>query len=146
MDSMAEYGLLGAFLVAGVLMAAGGIIVPLFISPRSKGEKTHETYECGIDTYGSAWVRFGIAFYLFALIFVAFEVDVLYLLPVLTVYDTGVYVWRDLIEITLFLGILSLAIVYAWRKGVFEAALSPSRVETAEEKPAAPKPAQEAAK
>lgn len=92
------------------------MIAPLFLAPRSLGAKTRDTYECGMETEGSAWVRFDIAYYLFALIFVAFEVDVLYILPVAVVF--GEYAWRDLIELSLFIGILFLAVIYAWRKGV----------------------------
>jgi NADH-quinone oxidoreductase subunit A len=63
-------------------------------------------------------MRFDIAYYLFALIFVVFEVDVLYILPVALVFDSGAYVWRDLIELSLFIGILFLAVIYAWKQGV----------------------------
>ncbi|MEM9493505.1 MAG: NADH-quinone oxidoreductase subunit A, partial [Myxococcota bacterium] len=87
--------------------------------PRYRGAETRQTYECGVDTYGSSWMRFNIAYYLFALVFVAFEVDVLYLFPVALVWSDDSLGWRGLIEIALFLGILSLAIMYAWRKGVF---------------------------
>ena len=90
----------------------------MFIAPRSRGKKSRETYECGVDTIGSAWVRFDIAYYLFALIFVVFEVDVLYILPVALVFDASETGWRDLVELSLFLGILLLALLYAWRKGV----------------------------
>ena len=70
-------------------------------------------------------MKFGIAFYLYALIFVAFDVDVVFLFPVAMVYDDPAFgaefgKWRDFTEITLFIGILSLAIVYAYRKGVFK--------------------------
>ena len=58
------------------------------------------------------------AYYIYALIFLAFDVDVLYLFPVALVY--GSYPMRDLVEVLIFVGILSLAIVYAWCKGVFE--------------------------
>ena len=122
MQTFSDYGFLGALLLIGLLLGAIPVLIPLLISPRTRGgKKTHETYECGMDTIGSAWVRFGVSFYLFALIFVAFEVDVLYLLPVALVYDNETFAnsWRDLIETVLFLGILSLAILYAWRKGVF---------------------------
>lgn len=117
MDGLQSYQLLAGFLILGVAMAAIPLLIPLLISPRYRGEKTHDTYECGVDTIGSAWIRFPIAYYIFALIFVAFEVDVLYLFPVALVY--GAFEWRDLIEVSLFLLILSLALVYAWRKGVF---------------------------
>ena len=118
MDWISQYGFLGALLVAGIVLGAIPVVLPLIISPRARGRKTRDTYECGVDTIGSAWVRFDIAYYLFALIFVAFEVDVLYILPIAVIYDSGTYVWRDFIELTIFVGILFLAIVYAWRKGV----------------------------
>ena len=113
-----EYGRFGALLLAGVVFGAIPCLVPLVLSPRSRGKKTCDTYECGVDTIGSAWIRFDIAYYLFALIFVVFEVDVLYILPVALVFNDSQYVWRDLIELSLFVGILFLAILYAWRKGV----------------------------
>lgn len=111
MDSIAEYEVVVALAAVGFLVGMVPLIVPRLIAPRVVGEKTAETYECGVDTVGSAWVRFSVSFYLFALIFVAFEVDILYLFPVALVY--GSFPWRDLIEISMFLMILGLAIVYA---------------------------------
>ena len=118
MNAYSEYGLFGALLLIGLLLGVLPVVLPLVIAPRSRGKKTRETYECGMDTIGSAWVRFDISYYLFALIFVVFEVDVLYILPIAVVFDLGAYVWRDFVELSLFVGILLLAIVYAWRKGV----------------------------
>ncbi|UCG11128.1 MAG: NADH-quinone oxidoreductase subunit A [Deltaproteobacteria bacterium] len=108
----------GVFLVVGVVFAATPIIISWFIGGRSEGVKRAETYESGMPTVGSAWVQFSVAYYIYALIFLAFDVDVLYLFPVALAYDKG-FVIRDFIEIVIFIGILSLAIVYAWRKGVF---------------------------
>ena len=82
MDALVEYEILLVLLLLGVALGAVPLIVPRLISPRYSGPKTEEVYECGVDTVGSAWIRFGMAYYLFALIFVAFEVDVLYLFPV----------------------------------------------------------------
>jgi len=113
-----EYAFFGALLAIGTVLGIAPVVAPLFLAPRSRGAKTRDTYECGVDTEGSAWVRFDIAYYLFALIFVVFEVDVLYILPVAVVFDSGRYVWRDLIELSMFIGVLFLALVYAWRKGV----------------------------
>ncbi|MCA9294594.1 MAG: NADH-quinone oxidoreductase subunit A [Phycisphaerales bacterium] len=115
---MSDYTQLLIYVALGVVFGFAALVVPMLLSPRYKGEKTEQTYECGVDTIGSAWVRFGIAFYLFALIFVAFEVDILYLFPVALVFSEAAFGWRAFIEVAIFLVILSLAIVYAWRKGV----------------------------
>ena len=115
---MEQYALLTGFLALGVVFGIIPLILPLVISPRYHGAETQQTYECGIDTYGSSWFRFSIAYYIFALVFVAFEVDILYLFPVVMVFDA--FPVRALIELTIFLSILSLAILYAWRKGVFK--------------------------
>ncbi len=115
-----DYRLLSGILFVAGIIALVPLLLPLVISPRQLGRKAEETYECGVDTIGSAWGRFSIAFYLFALIFVAFEVDVLYLFPVALVFNEPGLGWRDLIETAMFLMILSLAILFAWRKGVFE--------------------------
>ncbi len=114
-----DYRLLAGLFVCACLVAFVPLMLPLFIGPRHLGEKAEETYECGVETIGTAWTRFSIAFYLFALIFVAFEVDVLYLFPIALVFDEPGLGWRDLIETSMFLVILSLAILFAWRKGVF---------------------------
>ncbi len=119
MDALNEYTLLGGFLVVGLVIGVAPILVPHLIAPRGVREKTLETYECGVDTIGSAWIRFSISYYLFALIFVAFEVDILYLFPVALVYGDSAFVWRDLIEVAIFLLILSMALLHAWRKGIF---------------------------
>ena len=119
MDWFSQYGFLGALLLSGIVLGAIPVVLPLIISPRARGRKSRETYECGMDTIGSAWVRFDIAYYLFALIFVAFEVDVLYILPIAVIYDSGTYVWRDFIETHNLRRHSFLAIVYAWSKGVF---------------------------
>jgi NADH-quinone oxidoreductase subunit A len=108
----------GIFLLIGVLFALSPIIVSSLIGGRSAGEKRSETYESGMPTIGSAWIQFSVSYYIFALIFLAFDVDVLYLFPVALAYNQGLGI-RDFVAIVVFIGILSLAIIYAWRKGVF---------------------------
>jgi len=115
---MTDYEQLIAYLGIGFFLGLGALIVPALIAPRYKGEDSEKTYECGVDTVGTAWIRFGIFFYLFALIFVAFEVDILYLFPVALVFNEPIFGWRAFAEVCIFLLILSLAIVFAWRKGV----------------------------
>jgi NAD(P)H-quinone oxidoreductase subunit 3 len=108
----------GVFLLVGIIFAVSPIIISWLIGGRSIGVKRAETYESGMPPIGSAWIQFSVAYYIYALIFLAFDVDVLYLFPVALAYDKG-YIIRDFIEVVIFIGILSLAIVYAWRKGVF---------------------------
>ena len=115
---MADYTHLVVILGIGFVLGAMALLAPALLSPRYKGGESAKTYECGVDTIGPAWIRFGVSFYLFALIFVAFEVDILYLLPVALVFDDPHFGWRSFVEVAVFLLILSLAIVFAWRKGV----------------------------
>ncbi len=95
---MSDYAQLILFLGLGFVMGIGALVVPSLISPRTKGPEAEKIYECGVDTVGSAWIRFGISFYLFALIFVAFEVDILYLFPVALVYDDPAFGWSVTVE------------------------------------------------
>jgi NADH-quinone oxidoreductase subunit A len=81
------------------------------------------TYECGEPSTGSAWVNFNIRFYLVALIFIIFEVEIAFIFPVAAVYRRWIEDGRGLfafVEILLFVGILFLGLVYAWAKGDLE--------------------------
>lgn len=109
------------FALAGFLFALGPLIIVQLISPRRTRTtvgKTGQAIECGMDPIGDAWIRYSAVYYLYALIFVAFAVGVLFLVPVAVVYGRE-FVIRDFVGLTLFVGILSLVIVYAWKKGVF---------------------------
>ena len=114
------------FIAVGLAFALGPFaIVHLLAARRTRqtANKTDQFIECGMEPIGDAWVRYSAVYYLYALVFVAFAVDVLFLIPVALVYDSakagfqGSYV--DLVELVIFVGILSLVIVYAWKKGVF---------------------------
>src|SRR5215470_479439 len=113
-----------AFCAAGLVFTAGPIVLVHLIAARrtrNYAQKTGQFIECGMDPIGDAWIRYSAVYYLYALVFVAFAVDVLYLVPVALVYnrikELGA---RDFIEMLIFVGILSLVIVYAWKKGVFQ--------------------------
>ena len=112
------------FLIGALCFGIGPIVIVKLLSPsshtRQTAGKTGQLIECGMEPIGSAWIRFGIVYYLYALIFLAFDVDVLFLFPVAVAYNSPEFVIRDFVEVVIFVGILSLAIVYAWIKGVFE--------------------------
>ena len=111
-----------AFILGGLAFALGPILIVYLFMPlktRQVSGARDQYIECGMDPIGDSWIRYGIVFYLYALIFLAFDVDVLFLFPVALAYNDEMFVLRDLIEVILFVGILSLAVVYAWVKGVF---------------------------
>jgi len=111
-----------AFTLGGLAFALGPIAIVYLFMPlktRQVVNKTDQFIECGMEPIGDSWIRYGVVFYLYALIFLAFDVDVLFLFPVALAYNDEMFVIRDFIEVVLFVAILSLAVVYAWIKGVF---------------------------
>lgn len=117
-----------AFCLGGLFFAVAPFaVVHLLAARRTRNyaNKTGQFIECGMEPIGDAWIRYSAVYYLYALVFVAFAADVLFLIPVALVYDRHFPI-RDLVELVLFVGILSLVIVYAWKKGVFEWKRKPS--------------------
>ncbi|MDA3916358.1 MAG: NADH-quinone oxidoreductase subunit A [Deltaproteobacteria bacterium] len=111
------------FLAGGCITVFIPFVISYFIRPKTiEYQKSFQPYECGVDPFKQMWdYRFGISYYLYALIFLAFDVDVLYLFPIGTIYNTDkIGAVRGISEIFIFIGILSLAIIYAWVKGVFK--------------------------
>ena len=119
MPLLQDYSYVLGFLLIGVSFVVLNYLLPLLISPKSRGASASIPYESGEVPIGSAWVQFDIGYYLFALIFVAFDVEVAFLFPVLTVYRSMMN-FTVLFELALFLALLSFAILYAWKKGLFE--------------------------
>jgi NADH:ubiquinone oxidoreductase subunit 3 (subunit A) len=109
------------FFAGGIVLAVAPMILAYLLAPvrtRNISGKTLDVIECGVATIGPTWIRYGVVYYLYALIFVAFAVDVLFLFPVASVYNEKPGL-LEMYEIILFVGILTLVIVYAWKKGVF---------------------------
>lgn len=118
MDILPGYGYVAIFL----LVATGFCVVPLLLSalirPRDPNSIKDATYECGLETSGNAWIQYRPGFYIFALIFVVFDVETVFLFPWAMVYgQVGLFA---LIEMIVFVGILALGLAYAWRKGALE--------------------------
>jgi NADH-quinone oxidoreductase subunit A len=113
---------IAAFFLGGLGFAIGPLILANIMAPRGTRSvfgKSKQYIECGMVPIGGARIRFGAVYYLYALMFLAFDVDVLFLFPLAVAYRHGTGL-RDFIEVVIFVGILALAIVYAWRKGVFQ--------------------------
>lgn len=117
-ESIYRYRFVIAFLGLGVLLGAVAVLVPRLIAPRGAGRDTLKTYESGIIPERGAWRQFSLAYYLYALLYLAVAVDVVYLFPVALVYRSigGV---AALVEVLIFIFIIALAVVYSWRTGAF---------------------------
>ncbi len=116
---LGEFLFVFIFFVVGLILPLTMVIINFVLGPRVFGKKRLETYESGMAPIKTAWMQFGASYYMFALIFLAFDVDVLYLFPVTLAYRKGTG-FSELIEFFIFLFLISLAVIYAWRKGVFK--------------------------
>ncbi len=113
-----EWIYIGLFLVVGALIPAAAIIVAAILSPRKPNPIKESTYECGIETVGENWVQFKAQYYVFALIFLVFDVETVFLFPwAVSLNQLGLFA---VVEGIIFIGILMAGLVYAWRKGMLE--------------------------
>lgn len=113
-----DWAYVAVFAIVGAAMVALPLLVIWLISPRSSYPQKRETYESGVPTIGQAWSQFNVRYYLFALVFVVFDVEIIYLYPWAVVYRSlGPAAFYDML---LFLAILVLGLVYAWNKGALE--------------------------
>ena len=110
--------LLVVVILTAIALVAVALGIARAISPRSFNPQKGEAYECGIPTRGTSWMQFKVGYYLFAILFLMFDVETVFLFPwAVVVQDLGVY---GLISIFFFLIILVLGLAYAWRKGALE--------------------------
>lgn len=112
---LTEFGKVFIFLLIGAGFVAVALVISWLLRPRRPYPAKLATYECGEEPIGGAWVRFNIRFYTIALIFLIFEVEVVFLLPWALVYrGLGMFAF---IEMVVFLAILLVGFAYVWVKG-----------------------------
>ncbi|GAB4566285.1 MAG: NADH-quinone oxidoreductase subunit A [Anaerolineae bacterium] len=98
--------------------AVVGLVAAWLVRPKKPNRIKNDTYECGVETVGDTWVQFKAQYYLFALIFVVFDVEAVFLFPWAVAYQRlGLYA---LVEAALFIVILLGGLIYAWAKGALE--------------------------
>ena len=113
-----QYGTVGIFLLFGVLFSLGGLILAWFIRARNNDPIMRTTYECGPEAVGSSHVQINVRFYVFALLFVLFDVETLFIYPwAVTFRDLGL---AGFLEMVVFIAVLFLGLAYAWKKGVLK--------------------------
>ncbi len=105
-------------IISAVAFSAGGILVAKLIVKGTHSQAKGEPYECGVPTIGRSWIQFNVGYYLFALIFLIFDVELVFLFPwAVVAKQLG---WIALVEIVIFLFILFLGLLYAHRKGALK--------------------------
>ncbi|HEU5013707.1 MAG TPA: NADH-quinone oxidoreductase subunit A [Roseiflexaceae bacterium] len=115
---LANYALVGLFLIAAVTFPMLPLVAARFIRPRRPTETKLDTYECGLEAIGDIHVQFKVQYYLYALAFVIFDVEVIFLYPWAVAFNQlGVFA---LVEMAVFLAILAAGLVYVWKKGALE--------------------------
>jgi len=136
---LTEFGKVFIFMLTAVLFTVVAIFVARLIRPSRPSYEKLLTYECGEDVIGSPWVKFNIRFYVIALIFLIFDVEVVLLIPWALVYQNfGV---AGYIVGVIFLFLLGLGMAYEWRKGDLEWERQPIVTPTLKKKPGEVTPA-----
>ena len=107
-------------LLTGVAIVLGvaPLILATFVAPKKPGRVKQAPYECGIESQGDPWIQFRVQYYIYALLFVIFDVEAAFILP-------WAVAWKGLgligfVEMVLFIGILFAGLVYAWKRGLLE--------------------------
>jgi len=111
-ESLILFFIVGAFLVGIALLFSS------YIPPTSTNPQKAEAYECGIPTEGLTWLQFNVGYYLFAIIFLIFDVETVFIYPWAVVMKTAGY--KGFIEIIIFFFVLGLGLLYAWKKGALK--------------------------
>ena len=108
-----EWLFVGIFFAIAWALPAAPLIAARVLQPRRANRLKREAYECGIETVGDAWVQFKVQYYLYALVFVVFDIEAVFLFPWAVAYNQlGFYAF---FEMLIFIGLLAVALVYAYR-------------------------------
>jgi NADH-quinone oxidoreductase subunit A len=115
-----QYGTLGALSLLGVGFVAFAFGANRLMRPRKPRPEKYTTYECGVDPVGEGWSQTQIRYYIFAFLFVIFDVESVFLFPFATVFEKFARAGIVLTEMIVFVVILAVGLLYAWKKKVLE--------------------------
>jgi len=118
---LGDYPALGLFFLLTVAFPIGAMAAARLFRPKPKADPLHEkytTYECGVDTVGKTWIRFKVNYFLYALVFLVFDVETIFLYPWAVKFQAlGLFAF---IEMIIFIAILLVGLWYAWKEGALE--------------------------
>ena len=108
----------GVFVLVGLLIPIAALLIARFIAPRKPNAIKQSTYECGIETVGDSWIQFKAQYYIFALVFLIFDVETVFLFPwAVSLMSLEKYA---VFEGIIFILILLAGLIYAWKKDMLE--------------------------
>ncbi len=110
-----NYIFIGLLILVAAAFAAGPLVAVALLSPRKRSATKSETYECGVLTVGESWVKFRMQYYLYAILFVLFDVETVFLYPWAVSY--GGLGFFALVEMIIFVVMLLVGLAYAWARG-----------------------------
>lgn len=115
MPLLSRYVFIGLLLVVAVVFALAPLALVWLIAPRKRSATKSEAYECGMRTVGETWIRFRIQYYIYAILFLVFDIETVFLYPWAVSY--GGLGFFALVEMVIFLVLLTVGLVYAWARG-----------------------------
>ena len=126
--NLTEFGTVLIFILGAITFVSMGLIVASIIRPKKPNYEKLTTYESGEETIGNAWGQFNIKFYIVAIIFLLFEVEIIYLFPWAVIFGDKelimstdyTWAWFAITEMFIFILVLALGLAYAWRKGYLD--------------------------
>ncbi len=113
-----EWIFIAVFFLLAPVFPVLALVIPKLLAPKKPNPLKSQTYECGIETVGNTWVQFRVQYYIFALVFLVFDVETVFLYPWAVAFDQ--LPLFAVLEGVLFIMILAAGLIYAWRKGVLE--------------------------
>ncbi len=113
-----DWQFVGLFVLLSPIFPLAPVVLQHYLGPRKPNAIKNSTYECGIETVGDTWVQFKMQYYIFALIFVIFDIEAVFLFPVAAAY--GQLTLFSVISVAVFVLLLAIGLGYAWAKGALE--------------------------
>ncbi|OGH99849.1 MAG: NAD(P)H-quinone oxidoreductase subunit 3 [Candidatus Melainabacteria bacterium RIFOXYA12_FULL_32_12] len=108
------YGILVAFIIFSIAFATAALVISWLVQPKAPNKIKNSTYECGMKLFGDSRIQFDVKYYMYALLFIIFDIEAVFLFPWAVAYNKlGLFA---LVEALIFIVILVVGLVYAWKK------------------------------
>ncbi len=109
---------LGIFLIVAIIFPIAPLVLAKIVAPKKYSKIKNAAYECGLESKGDSWIQFKAQYYVYALVFVIFDIETIFIYPWAVAFkQMGVFAF---VEMVIFIAILGVGLVYAWKKHALE--------------------------